>query len=203
MEAGGDLVDQHAGRRLRPGPGLDDHRDRRPPGERGRHAQGVLHQGVAVGEAGLGGLEPGQPPPQQADRGDGVVERIEPQGEGDPLDRPGHQRQQHTGDDAERALAADQEAGEVVAGGVLGQAGEAPHHAAVGQHRLEPATPGPHGPVAHDVDAARVRGDHPADGGAAPGGEVDAHLEARGPRPRPGRASSVTPAPTSTWPASP
>ena len=181
VEGGGDLVDQHAGRGLRPGPGLDDHRHRRPPG---------------AGEA----PRPGPPPPgrsrrrsrprppraraaaaQPAHEATASSSEPEPQREGDPLDRPGHERQQHAGDDAQGALAADQQAGEVVAGGVLGQAGEAPHDAAVGQHGLEPGHPGPHRAVAHHVDAAGVGGDHPADRGAAPGGQVDAHLEAGGP----------------------
>ena len=92
----------------------------------------------------------------------------------------GHQTQPGPRDDAERAFAAGEERGEVVAGVVLGHAAEPADDGAVGQHHLEPEHLRAHAAVAQHADAAGVGGDQAADGRAVAGGEVDAEVEAGG-----------------------
>ena len=67
---------------------------------------------------------------------------------------------------------------QVIAGVVLDHPRQPPHDAAVGQDRLEPEQLRAHRSVAEDMDAARVRGDHAADGGRVPRAQVDAKREA-------------------------
>ena len=83
------------------------------------------------------------------------------------------------GHDPERALAAAQELGQVVAGVVLDEAGEAADDLAGAEHGLDADHLRPHGPVTQDPDTAGVGGDHPADRGRVPGAEVDPEGEAR------------------------
>ena len=89
----------------------------------------------------------------------------------------GHEREPHRGDNRERALAADEQRGQVVAGVVLDEPRQPPQHAPVGQHRLEAGDPGAHRAVAQHLRAAGVRRDHPADRRRVAGGEVDAERE--------------------------
>ena len=98
----------------------------------------------------------------------------------DAVGRSGHEAQARRRHDAERALAADQQPGEVVAGVVLHQPVEVAHHGAVAQHRLDAEHLGAHGAVAQHADAAGVGGHHAADRRAVPRGEVDAERPAGG-----------------------
>ena len=83
----------------------------------------------------------------------------------------------HPGDDAEGALAADEQAGEVVAGVVLCEAVEPGDHAAVGEHGLQPDNLVAHHPVAHRLRPAGVGGRHAADRRGASRPVVDQELE--------------------------
>ena len=87
--------------------------------------------------------------------------------------------QHRGGDDAERALGADEELLQVVAGVVLAQAAQAVPDAAVGQHHLEPEHQLARVAVAQHVDAARVGREVAADLAAALGGERERETGAR------------------------
>jgi hypothetical protein len=136
------------------------------------------HQGQSRRLEVLGGADPRY----RADlghRGDGRLDirhagqRGERRWLGRPKEQPGG------GDDPEGALAADQQAGQVVAGVVGPDAAEPADHAAVGQHRLQAEQLRPRRTVPDRLDAARVGGDRAADRRGVPGGQVDAVLEAR------------------------
>ena len=107
-------------------------------------------------------------------RGGGDVGERDPQHDrvlGDPV-----QAQRQLGDHRERALGADQEAEQVVAGGRLRRRAPRPDHAAVGQHRLEGEHVLAHLPVAHRRRPRRVRRGHPAERGV--GARVDGEEQA-------------------------
>ena len=93
----------------------------------------------------------------------------------------GVQADGHLGDHGERALGADEEAREVVAGGGLGGAGAGVDDPAVGEHGLEGEHVGAHLPVAHRGRAGGVRRCHAAQGGVGAGvdGEEEAVLAGR------------------------
>jgi hypothetical protein len=76
------------------------------------------------------------------------------------------------GDDSQRALAADEEAGEVVAGIVLAQPRQPGQHAAIGQHHLQAEGELAHHPVAQDRGAASIGREVAADLAAAFGPEA-------------------------------
>ena len=112
--------------------------------------------------------------PHDVDR---VAGRPDAEQRGDDVRRRGDEPQPRGGHHGERALAADQQLREVVAGVVLQQAGETPQDAAVGEHRLDAHDLGAHRPVPQDLRAARVRRDHAADGRAAARAVIDAEGE--------------------------
>ena len=85
--------------------------------------------------------------------------------------RPGRSFSTARGDDAERALGADEEVLQVVAGVVLAQPAQPVPDAAVGQHDLEPEHLLAHVAVAQHLRAAGVGGDVAAHLAAALGGE--------------------------------
>ena len=85
-----------------------------------------------------------------------------------------------TGDHAERALGADEQLLEVVAGVVLAQGPQAVEDPAVGQHRLDAEDVAAGVAVPQDVEAAGVGGDRPADGGGAAGTPVHGQLPVDG-----------------------
>ena len=93
-------------------------------------------------------------------------------------------------DDAERALAADEQLLEVVAGVVLEHAIERGEHRAVGEHGFDAEHEVAHHSVAQDAQAAGVGRDVAADGGAVARAEVE--------RETPCRASSAA---RCTWPS--
>ena len=88
------------------------------------------------------------------------------------------QPEHHAGDDAERALRADEHLRPVVAGVVLQHLVERAHHAPVGEHHLEAEHVAPRHAVAQHLVAAGVGGDVAADGAGAARAEVDAAEEA-------------------------
>ena len=127
-----------------------------------------------VGQHQLDGLQPGQPLPQPGDRGHRLGHAGQAQTRGHAVLEARDQAQPRRGDHRQGPLAAGQQAGEVVAGVVLGQPGQVGHHAPVAQHRLDAGHLGPHRAVAHHMDPAGVRGDHPADRARVPRRQVDA-----------------------------
>ena len=74
-------------------------------------------------------------------------------------------------DDAERALGADEQVAQVVAGVVLLELVEDVHHPAVGEHDFEPEHQVTGDPVGKGASAARIGGQDAADGAAAFGAE--------------------------------
>ena len=86
--------------------------------------------------------------------------------------RRGTKRQRTRGDDAERALRADQQRGEVIAGVVLGQPGQTLDRVAVGEDHLQSGDPGAGGAVAQRPRTAGVAGHDPADRARVASGEV-------------------------------
>jgi hypothetical protein len=79
------------------------------------------------------------------------------------------QAQRDLGDDPEGALRADEEPGEIVAGGRLARPPGGRDDVAVRHHRGEREHRVLHRPVAHGVGARRPRRRHPADRGVRPG----------------------------------
>ena len=109
-------------------------------------------------------------------------------GQEDRRDRlGGPQPQPRRGDHRERALAARDQLGQVVAGALARQPGQPGQLGAVRQYRCHADELGPGRAVAKPVDPAGVRRDGAADGGGIPGGQVHAVLEAgfRGVRAQP------------------
>ena len=96
--------------------------------------------------------------------------------------RPRQQPQDRRRDDAERALAADEELLPVVARIVLAQPAQAIDDGAVGQHHLEPEHEAAGHAVAQHVHAARIGRHDPADGGRAFGRQADRQEAACGGR---------------------
>ena len=84
------------------------------------------------------------------------------------------------GDHAERALGADEEVLEVVAGVVLAQGPQAVEDPTVGEHRLEAEDVASGVAIAQHVEAAGVGGDGAPDGGAAAGAPVHRQLPVDG-----------------------
>jgi hypothetical protein len=74
-------------------------------------------------------------------------------------------------DDAQRPLRPDHQVAQVVAHVVLAQARQRVHHAAIGQHRLDPEAQVARIAVAQHVDPARIGRQKPADPGRALRGE--------------------------------
>ena len=87
--------------------------------------------------------------------------------------RARHEAQDGGGDDAQRALAADEELLPVVARIVLAQGPQAVDHGPVGEHHLEPEDEVAGHAVAQHVDAARIGGDDAAEHGRALRREAD------------------------------
>ena len=117
-----------------------------------------------------------------ADRVGGVVDRLEDAEQRAIRLRVARDAHPHFGDDAERPFAADDDAGQVVAGIVLGRAAGV-DDAAVGQHQLDAEDVVDRDAVLERVRAAGVGGDVAADG-AGPlarrvGGEVDSRVGLR------------------------
>ena len=92
----------------------------------------------------------------------------------DPCRGAARQPQHGAGDDAERALGADQQLLDVIALIGLGDLREIGEHGAVRQHRLEAENALSHGAVAKGLAAAGIGRDHAADGGAVAGADIDA-----------------------------
>ena len=95
-----------------------------------------------------------------------------------------HEAQADARDHRQGPLRAGQQAAEVVAGVVLRHPRQPSHDRAVGQDRLEAEQLAAHRPMAKDVGAAGVGGDHPADRGRVPRAEIHAHVPAGTPRDR-------------------
>ncbi len=85
--------------------------------------------------------------------------------------RPREQLQRRSGDDPERALGADEQVLEVVAGVVLAQLGEEIGDAPVGEHDLDAERQVARVAIGDDRDAAGVGGEIAADGGGSFRGE--------------------------------
>ena len=150
--------------------------------ERGGQAPVLPNDPQTVGVEHLGG---GQARYRRPDRGQHPLRRGgvgHAQHGGHAMTAGGHQAQPHCGQHGQCALAADQGADQVVAGAVLGQSGHAVQHPPVGEHRLEPGHLGPHRTPAQHPQAAGVGGDHAADRGRVPGGEVHGEVQPDGPR---------------------
>ncbi len=149
-------------------------RRERPAGERGRPALVGAHQVDAVAEDQLDGVQGGHRGPQGGDEADRGGQAGHGEQSGCARRRQPDQPQLDLRDDAQGAFAADEQRWQVVTDVVLGQAGQPPQHAAVGQHHLQPGHLAAGHPVAqHPLAAGVGRGDA-ADGGRAAGGEVDA-----------------------------
>ncbi len=146
-------------------------------------------------------LEGRRPPPQRVQQRERVLDRGERE-QPDGADRQ-QRREPQAGarDDPERALAADEQPGEVIAGVVLQQPAQPPHRRPVGEHRLQAGDPGTRHAVPGRKRAAGVRRDHAADRRRAASGEVDGEVETL-PADVILQRSSVTPAPHSTCCAS-
>ena len=108
------------------------------------------------------------------------LDRLAPRTAGHPDDEPfgGHRHQSQPGSrhDAERALAAAQETGHVVARVVLEQPPEMRDDRPVGQNRLDPEEVGAHRAVAHHPHSAGVGGDHAAERRGVASAEIDTEL---------------------------
>ena len=142
-----------AERVARPGQVGEDEVDGLPVGDLERRQ---VHAGVLLGQA------------EQGDRG--VDGRHGHPGRGVP--RGGREEPQHgAGDDAERALRADEQLGEVVAGVVLAEPAQPVPHPAVGQHDLEAEHQLAGHAVAQHRGAAGVGREVAADGAAALGAQ--------------------------------
>jgi hypothetical protein len=153
---------------------------RRAARERERRAEVVEDELDALVGHELGGVQRGQggtdPGQQRGDLGD--------RAKGDE-GRHARGQQRHeppadAGDDAERALAADEQRRQVVARVVFQEPRAAVDDRAVGEHRLQPRDPRADGAVADRLDAARVGRDHAADRGRVATAEIHAGVEAGG-----------------------
>ena len=122
-------------------------------------------------------LEGGRPPPQRVQQRERVLDRGKCE-EPDRADRQ-QRREAQAGarDDSERALAADEQSGEVITCVVLQQPAQPPHGRPVGEHRLQAGHPGPRHAVPGRERAAGVRRDDAADRRRAASGEVDREVE--------------------------
>ncbi len=107
------------------------------------------------------------------DEGDGAVHRVRHVGE--RAHRRGHrlglrvQAQDDLGDDAQRALAAHHEAGEVVARAAFARLRAGANDAAIGQHHGERQHVFAHGAVTHGVGARGAGGGHATESGVGAG----------------------------------
>ena len=137
----------------------------------------VEHELQALVEEEVGGVQRGQARAHGRQQRRGLLERGQRDERRDAAGQPRHQPPAHARDDAQRALAADEQRREVVAGVVLQQRGPVDDRP-VGEDRLQPGDARADRPVAHRVRAPGVGGDEAADGGAVAPAEVDAGLEA-------------------------
>lgn len=161
------------------GAGAFDEQIAGPWGREGWREPGVAADELeAFGEEDLRGFEAGDGGPDGADDLEGGGEAGEAE-EGDRAEGAlGHQAEAGAGDNRERALAAGEEAREIVAGVVLEEPGQAADDGSVGEDSLDANEVVAHGAEADDADAPGVGGDHAADGGAGTGSEVDSDIPA-------------------------
>ena len=171
--------DELVGDIARGGPGFDEQVEGMAFGERRRHP-GVTHDQLQarIGEQleRLDRCQRATQRPRAPHGGSGIREADD--GDGPPI-QPRDEPQPHRGDDREGALAAREQAGEVVSGVVLGHPREASQDRPVGQDGLEATDALAHRSVPEHVDPACVGGDHPADGGRVARGEVHPDVPAR------------------------
>ena len=120
----------------------------------------------------LAGVEGGKRPAEDDGGGHGVGRRVEGQQGGGPFGGGWHQPEAGGGDDGQGPLAAAQQAGQVVAGGVLDQPAEVGDHRPGAEDGLHSQQLGPGVAVPEDVDAAGVSGHGAADGGRLAAGQV-------------------------------
>ena len=137
----------------------------------------VEHELQALVEEEVGRVQRGQARAHGGQQRGGLLERRQRDERRDAAGQPGHEPPAHARDDAQGALAADQQRREVVARVVLQQRGPVDDRP-VGEDRLQPGDARADRPVAHRVRAAGVGGDEAADGGAVAPAEVDAGVEA-------------------------
>ena len=100
--------------------------------------------------------------------------------------RPGEQLQRRGGDDPQRALGADEQVLEIVAGVVLAQLGKEIGDAPVGEHDLDAERQVARVAIGDDRDAAGVGGEIAADRGGCLPKRAPGETAGRPPRPPPG-----------------
>jgi hypothetical protein len=108
------------------------------------------------------------------------VEVVEPAYRGDPVRRGRMQPQIQPGDDAQRALGADEQRREVVAGVVAANLAVPVHHRPVGQRHVQAEDLLAHVPVPNTAQPAGVRRRHPTHSGRITRGQVDPEHQTRG-----------------------
>ena len=150
------------------------------------HREGLRERGAergvrpderdALGVADLGGGQARQPP-RPGEYGQGVLGAGQPDQRHRPARKLRYQPQPYPRDDAQRALAAGEELGEVVPGVVLGQSGEPADHRTVGEDRRKSGDLVAHAAVPQHPDAAGVGGHQPADRSRRTGREVHAEVQ--------------------------
>ena len=163
---------------------LDEHVRTVGRGERAVEPEPRAHELESGVEQELEGVDAVETPAQLANRVERGLDVVERQERDDGRGRMRDETQRGRGDDAERPLAAAQQAREVVAGVVLLEAVEAADDPAVGEHDLDADQLPPRGPVPQHVHTARVGGDRAADRRDITRGEIDSVLPARGARVR-------------------
>ena len=106
------------------------------------------------------------------DRGSSVLQRLEPHHRGRPTLGQRHQLHDRLGDDAQRALGADEQLHQPVAAGALAQLAAQPQHLTVGQDHGHARHVVGGDPVLHAAHAPRVARDVAADGAHPDTGRV-------------------------------
>ncbi|CAB5068322.1 unannotated protein [freshwater metagenome] len=102
--------------------------------------------------------------------GDGYADAIRPRGD---------QCEACCSHEPERALRPAEQSRQVISGVVLDQPVEVRDHRTVPEHGLHTENIAAHGAVPEHAGASRIRSDHPPDGGASAGTEVNAELPTR------------------------
>ena len=162
----------------------------------------VGHQLGAGGQHQLGRLERRHRPAQATDHRHAAVHVGQPNSAVTVVPAAGTSASRARVTTPERALAAAQQAGEVVARVVLDQPAEVGDDLAGAEHGLHAEQLPAGGAVSQHPEAAGVGGDRAADGGAVARGEVDAVAPAGIRCAAACTAAMVVPAPAVSWPAS-